>query len=172
MTAASTMSVPGRLIGIARRDRPRAPMELLEHATIAIESGLAGDHKGQKFPNRSITILSLEDWTAAIAELTDLAGAVPLPWTARRANLLVQGLRLPRARQSILRIGTVELLVTAETSPCRRMEEAHRGLLKALAPDWRGGITCRVLAAGEVALGQDVEIMKAAAERNPSLPLP
>jgi hypothetical protein len=33
----------GRLIGIARRDRSRAPMETLQLAEISTEAGLAGD---------------------------------------------------------------------------------------------------------------------------------
>ena len=151
-----TVIAAGRLIAIARRTAPRAPMETLEAGAISLERGLEGDHKGPKFPNRAITILAREDWDAAVADLTDLAGPVPLAWTVRRANLLVEGIRLPRSRGSILRVGDVELMVTAETSPCRRMEEAHRGLLKALSPDWRGGVTCRVVTAGAVAVGQDV----------------
>ena len=53
-------------------------------------AGLEGDHKGAKFPKRGISILAREDWEAAIAMLADLAGPVPLPWTTRRANLLVK----------------------------------------------------------------------------------
>ena len=167
-----TAIAAGRLIGIARRSAPRAPMETLEAGTVSIERGLEGDHKGPKFPTRAITILAREDWEAAVADLTDLAGPVRLAWTVRRANLLVEGLRLPRSRGSILRVGAVELMVTAETSPCRRMEEAHRGLLKALSPDWRGGVTCRVIDRRGGRGGAGVAIVKAVEERNPRVTLP
>ena len=73
---------------------------------------------------------------------------VGLPWTTRRANLLVAGVRLPRASGGILQIGSVRLEVTAQTYPCARMEDARPGLLKALAREWRGGVTCRVVEGG------------------------
>ena len=77
-------------------------MREVEHGQITTVAGLVGDHKGAKFKNRAITILAREDWQDALAELSDLAGPVPLPWTVRRANLFVEGVRLPRARGGIV----------------------------------------------------------------------
>lgn len=145
-------------------------MELLDAVDIATGGGVDGDHKGLKFPRRGVTLLSLEDWQAALADLTDLAGPVPLPWTARRANLLVEGLALPQARGAIVHVGPVRLEVTAETYPCRRMEETHRGLMKALACEGRGGVTCRVLEGGAVALGDQVRITSSPPVHKPRLP--
>ncbi len=135
-------------------------MQELREAVVSIEAGLEGDHKGAKFKNRAITVLALEDWRMALAELSDLAGDVPLPWLARRANLLVEGVDLPKARGSVMRIGEVELEVTYPTQPCRRMDEAHQGLLKALHPDWRGDVTCRVLGGGTLRIGDAAEVAK------------
>lgn len=160
----------GKLIGIAARPAARAPMQLLEHVELTAGGGLAGDHKGLKFPKRGVTILAREDWEAALAELSDLAGPVPLPWTVRRANLLVEGLRMPRAHGALIAVGAVRLEVTAQTYPCRRMESAHRGLLKALAPDWRGGVTCRVVEGGTIQLGDAVKILSSPPERQTRLP--
>lgn len=161
----------GRLIGIARRDRPRAPMEVIAEGLVTPERGLDGDHKGEKFPRRQITLLAREAWQDAIANLTDLAGPVPLPWTVRRANLLVEGTSLPRGRGSLLRVGPVLLEVTAQTYPCRRMEQAHPGLMKALSPDWRGGVTTRVIEGGRLVVGDAVTIEHAAPWRSdPRLP--
>ncbi len=161
----------GRLIGIARRDARRAPMEELESATITTEAGLVGDHKGRRFRNRAITVLSLEQWDEALAEIDALAGTHPgVGWTARRANLLVEGVRLPRARGALLSIGPVDLEVTYPTQPCRRMEEACPGLLKALHPEWRGGITARVLAGGAIKLGDPVVITHRPPEKTIRLP--
>ena len=145
----------GRLIGIARRTARRAPMQEIGEGAITTEGGLAGDFKGPKYPRRQITVLAREDWDAALAEI----GRPDLPWTTRRANLLVEGVELPRAAASILRIGPVRLEVTAQTYPCARMEEARAGLLSALAIDWRGGVTCRVLKGGSIALGDPVEVL-------------
>ncbi len=160
----------GHLIGIARRTAPRARMETVEAAHVTAGAGLDGDHKGAKFPSRGITVLSREAWEIAIGELTDLAGPVPLPWTVRRANLLVEGVALPQARGAILAIGPLRLEVTAQTYPCRRMEQAHPGLLKALAPDWRGGVCCRVIDGGHIALGDAIDVLSSPPTHRPRLP--
>lgn len=167
---AASASVSGRLIGIARRPERRAVMEVVGQGVISVDGGLQGDHKGPKFPRRGITVLSREDWAAALAELTDLGGPVVLPWTVRRANLLVEGVRLPRAAGGVVRIGPVLLEVTFPTQPCSRMDEAHQGLLKALHPDWRGGITCVVRAGGSVAIGDAVDVLVSPPERRVRLP--
>lgn len=145
-------------------------MEEIAEGQITVEGGLEGDHKGPKFRLRRITVLARDAWEAALAELEAAAGPVLLPWTARRANLLVEGVRLPRARGGQLRIGSLLLEVTYPTQPCSRMEEAHAGLLKALHPDWRGGITCAVLAGGLVRIGDPVEILLSPPERRIRLP--
>lgn len=160
----------GRLIGIARRGRPRAPMEEITSVDVGAGGGLDGDHKGLKFPRRGVTILAREDWEAAIAGLADLAGPVPLAWTIRRANLLVEGVRLPQAKGAIITVGPLVLEVTAETYPCSRMEAAHRGLLRALAPDWRGGVTCRVVDGGVIGIGDRVVIVSSPKPHRMKLP--
>ena len=157
----------GLLIGIARRSGKRAPMEELRSGMITVEAGLEGDSRGATFKKRQITVLSREDWAAA---LLALAGAPALPWTLRRANLLVEGVRLPRAKGGVLRVGQVELEITNQTNPCYRMDEAHKGLLSALHPEWRGGVTCRVLVGGAIALGDSVEVLVAPKEHVIKLP--
>ncbi|MEL6209012.1 MAG: MOSC domain-containing protein, partial [Pseudomonadota bacterium] len=62
------------------------------------------------------------------------------------------------AFQRVVQVGDVQFEVTGQTWPCKRMEEAQTGLLKALAKDWRGGVTCRVLVPGEIAVGDPVSI--------------
>lgn len=145
----------GRLLSIARRERRRAPMQEIASGRISAEAGLEGDFKGAKYPLRQITVLACEGWQEALAEL----GAPDLPWTARRANLLVGGVALPRAKGGLLRVGPVLLEVTGQTYPCARMDEARPGLLKALGKTWRGGVTCRALEGGLVAVGDAVEVV-------------
>jgi MOSC domain-containing protein YiiM len=170
MSAATPAASVGRLIGIAWRAAVRAPMEEIAEGLITPDRGLEGDHKGPKFPLRRITVLSREGWEAALRELEGSDGPVRLPWTARRANLLVEGVALPKARGGILRVGPAVLEVTYPTQPCSRMEEAYPGLLKALHPDWRGGITCRVLDGGTVRLGDPVEVLVSPREHDIRLP--
>lgn len=169
MAERSGASTLGRLIGIARRNARRAPMEEIASGLITVDGGLEGDHKGPKFPLRRITVLAREAWEEALAELPDKG--VGLSWTARRANIFVEGVALPKARGGIVRVGpSVMLEVTYPTQPCSRMEEARAGLLKALHPDWRGGITCRVLEGGEVRLGDEVEVLVSPPQHTIRLP--
>lgn len=166
------MSEPsaGRLIGIARRAARRAPMETVESVEIGANAGVEGDHKGAKFPRRGVTVLAREAWEAALADLARSGNADDLAWTARRANLLVEGVELPRALGGIVRVGAVVLEVTYPTTPCQRMDEAREGLMRALYPDWRGGVTCRVLEGGRVALDDAVAVLVAPPERKIRLP--
>ena len=152
----------GRVLALSRRGVRRAPMETLDRADISTSHGLLGDYKGTKHPTRQITVLANEDWRAALSDLP--ADARTLPWTTRRANIFIEELRLPRVKGAILTIGDVRLEVTGQTYPCRRMDEAYPGLLKALAPNWRGGVTCKVLSAGQVALGDDIKILSSPPE--------
>jgi len=157
----------GRLIGIAWRPKRLVPMQTIDSVEISLEAGVTGDHKGAKFKRRAVTILAIEDWHAALRELSD---DISLDWTARRANLLVEGLRLPRALGATLRIGSALLEVTYPTTPCGRMDEAREGLRKALHPEWRGGVTCKVLEGGRVAIGDAVDIVQSPPERVRKLP--
>ena len=142
-------------------------MREISAASISAAAGLEGDFKGAKYPRRQVTMLAREDWEAALAAL----GAAGLAWTTRRANLLVEGVRLPRAAGAVLQVGGARLEVTGQTYPCGRMEEARAGLLSALAKDWRGGITARVLVGGAIALGDEVAVLVAPPEtRPPKLP--
>ncbi|MEM9030191.1 MAG: MOSC domain-containing protein [Pseudomonadota bacterium] len=161
----------GQLIGIAVRGERRAPMQTLDLASVTCAAGVDGDHKGRKFKKRQVTVLAIEDWERALQDLAISDQSDALPWTVRRANLLVKGLRLPRSVGAVLRIGTTaEICVTAPTWPCKRMDEVAPGLLKALCPDWRGGVTAQVLIDGRVQLGDPVEILSSPPERTRKLP--
>lgn len=149
-------------------------MEEVGSALVTVERGLEGDHKGARFPRRQITVLARDDWERALGALASAGRGggelLSLSWTVRRANLLVVGVDLPKGRGGIIEIGPVLLEVTGQTSPCARMDEAQAGLLKALATDWRGGITCRVLRGGRLSIGDAVGVMARAPQRQFHLP--
>lgn len=145
----------GKLIGIARRAKPRIAMEELDRTTITRGHGLDGDFRGQA-KDRNVTVLFREGWEAACRDL-----GRDLPWTTRRANLYVEGLSAPQEWGARLRIGPVLLMVTEECDPCSVMEKQAAGLRAALSPDWRGGVACIVLEGGVVALGDAVELAAA-----------
>ncbi len=142
----------GELLAIAMRDKPRVPMQELSDCAVSVEAGLQGDFRGVS-PGRQVTVLTREGWQAA-CEAVD----TDLPWTTRRANLFVRGLDLEGRVGARLKIGTVELVITDECEPCHFMDAAHEGLRKALALDWRAGVTCRVAQAGHVAIGDRVQL--------------
>jgi len=150
-------AVPGRLIGIARKPRSRGQVELLDHAAVGVDTGIAGDHRGAIRPGKSgrrqVTIMAAEDWVAVTAELGKTIG-----WEQRRVNLLSEGIDLPREPGSRLRIGGVVLEITGECDPCSRMEEIATGLKGALIPGWRGGRISKVIEGGTIALGDEIEI--------------
>jgi len=144
------------LAGIAIRKKSRAPMQALLHCGVTLERGLAGDFRG-KPGKRQVTVLSEESWLQACNEVGQ-----ELPWLTRRANLLVRGLEFSAVDVGrVLCIGAVKLQITRETDPCQRMDDAQPGLKNALAPDWRGGVCCRVLAPGQIAVGDTVLITPA-----------
>ncbi|MDH5502091.1 MAG: MOSC domain-containing protein [Gammaproteobacteria bacterium] len=140
----------GRLVGIARRDKKRGEMRTLQEAEITDETGVALDYRG-KPGKRQVTVISADVWRQVCKEL-----GKTVPWTVRRANLLVEGVELPKEIGGELSIGEVRLQVTGETDPCFRMDEQCAGLTTALKPDWRGGVCCRVLRGGPVSVGDTV----------------
>ncbi len=154
----------GRIAGLARHAAPRAPMEEIAHATITPEGGVEGDSRGRLKPGgrnrRQVTLVERSDWEAA----TGLLG-VDLPWSARRANILVDGIDLPQLPGTVLRIGDVRLVVTVECDPCDRMDALAPGLQNALTGDWRGGVCTRVLSGGDIAVGDSIVVEEALSEQ-------
>ncbi|WP_182466877.1 MOSC domain-containing protein [Sphingomonas gilva] len=148
----------GRLAGIARHARSRGPIEVIDHVSVSLKGGLAGDFRGAVRPGgkgkRQVSLIEAGDWAAAMAEL-----GADLHWSVRRANLLVEGLDLPQTAGAVLAIGRdVRLEITVECDPCSRMEEIAPGLKAVLTPDWRGGALARVLSGGDIAVGDEIRI--------------
>lgn len=140
----------GRLDAIAIAPKKRGAMQEVMFAEVTVPKGLTGDARGA-FPGRQVTLLFQHDWQAACADL-----GKALPWTTRRANLLVSGMDVPAAVGARIAIGDVLLEVTEETAPCNLMEKAEAGLRAALKPGWRGGVCCKVLAGGTITTGDTV----------------
>ena len=152
----------GTLLAIARREAKFAPMEALPQAAITLEGGVANDSRGRRRVNaandRQITVLSADAWRAVCAALD-----ADVPWTLRRANLLIDAIDLKETSGARLRIGPVELEVTQEVDPCARMDAQHDGLTAAMAANWRGGVGCRIVTPGTVRVGDRVTLVAATA---------
>ena len=142
-----------QLLNIAYRHKSRAPMQTKAETMVSKEAGVEDDFRG-KPGKRQVTVLSLEQWQLACDEL-----GTTLPWTVRRANLLVDGVNFEsKMVGQKIKIGELILLITRETDPCPRMDAQHQGLTQALAPDWRGGVCCLVIADGIINVGDEVVI--------------
>ena len=142
----------GRLLGIATRSKTREPMQRPASAQVSVERGIEGDFRG-KPGDRQVVVLGREGFEAACREL-----GVELEWTLRRANLYVEGVALRGAVGARLEIGAAQLEITGECDPCHVMDKQHPGLRAALKPEWRAGVTCRVVRGGAIAVGDAVHV--------------
>ncbi len=139
------------VIGLAITPKIMQPMELRDTVSISIDDGIDGDARGRK-RGRQVSIIFEEDWADAVAE----TGA-PMPWSERRANILVRGMRAPQVAGGTFTIGTAVLKVAMETDPCALMESKRTGLRAAMMPNWRGGVCCTVVRGGDITIGDGVD---------------
>lgn len=140
------------LLGIAIKPHGQSDMQICEQAELTPEAGVVGDSRGVPGP-RQVTVMSLSAWNTACKELD-----IELEWIHRRANLLVDDLSLYQSIGQHILLGDSVLEITGETDPCARMEKVHKGLFNALSKNWRGGVTCRVLKAGDLKTGMMVSL--------------
>ncbi|MFN2442284.1 MAG: MOSC domain-containing protein [Thermoanaerobaculia bacterium] len=131
-------------------------MDAVEEATLVVGSGVEGsaDQGGR----RQITVLDEAAWQRACRD----AGAEVDP-KKRRANVLVRGVELEGTQGKVLRIGSCHILIHGETRPCNLMDEMQPGLRSAMGPEWRGGVYGEILDAGQIRIGDEVEVEKAGA---------
>src|SRR5687767_5227381 len=101
------------------------PMVAVDAAELVVDRGIAGNtNQGGK---RQVTVIEEEVWN----DLMRCMGAA-LPPSARRANLMVRGIRLEETRGRILQVGSCRIEIYGETEPCHQMDEALPGLKNAM----------------------------------------
>jgi MOSC domain-containing protein YiiM len=143
------MTNQGKLEAIWLKRMRRGPMDPVERATLKANRGLVGNaNQGGK---RQVTLIEQEVWERLMAEM-----GADLDPSARRANLLLSGIRLANTHHRILRLGNCRIQIWGETKPCEVMEAAWPGLKDAMYGNWAGGAFGVILDDGEIAVGDAV----------------
>ncbi|MCG3126312.1 MAG: hypothetical protein CHACPFDD_01144 [Phycisphaerae bacterium] len=144
-----------RVAAIAVRSPQTGPMVELREARAQADGGIEGDVPSN--PQRGVSFISLPQWHSTMQEL----GGARLPWHTRRANILVDADSLAAWIGRTVRVGDVEVSITAETRPCELMDRFLPGLRAALARDCRGGVHGRVVRGGVIRVGDAVTLQDA-----------
>ena len=143
------MNQHGRIEQIWIKRFRRGPMDAVPAAELIADRGIVGN--ANQGGRRQVTIIEQEVWERLMADLD--AAIDP---SARRANLMLSGIRLKGMRGHILEIGECRLQLLGETKPCERMDEALPGLKAAMYPEWWGGAFAAVVTGGIVNVGDTV----------------
>lgn len=141
----------GTVEGIWIKRFKRGPMDPADEAGLLPDRGIVGN--ANQGGSRQVTVIEAEEWEA----LMDEVGG-DLDPSARRANLMLRGIRLRECRGKVLRIGAVKIWLVGETRPCERMDEAHLGLRRAMGGPWRGGAYGTVVEGGRIRVGDVAEL--------------
>ena len=137
-----------RVTGIGIAAASRLPLRPVERVTAEAGRGLVGDrYHGSK--HRHLTVQSELDLAAAAEAL----GAAIDPLATRR-NITISG-PVPDERGSRFEIGPVVVEVVRAAAPCKLLDDVIGAGARA-ALRRRGGVVCRVLTDGEIALGDAV----------------
>lgn len=139
----------GKVAGICVKRAHRAPLEPIARTNVTVEGGIEGNVA--QVVHRRLTFISKEQWEQICREL-----GTALPWQTRRANILIESLRMSDLIGKTLQIGELEIKIEGETKPCGRMDEAFQGLKGVLMPECRGGVHGRVVRGGEIAVGDTI----------------
>ncbi|WP_367303760.1 MOSC domain-containing protein [Nocardioides panacis] len=126
-------------------------MKPVDEVVVETGRGIVGDrYHGTR--HRHVTLQSAERLAEAAAEL----GVPVLPEGTRR-NVTVAGFDVPTAPGTRIRVGDVLLEVVRVAAPCRILDdEIAPGAAAALRR--RAGSVCRVLAGGDLRVGDPVAV--------------
>jgi MOSC domain-containing protein YiiM len=140
----------GRLEAIWQKRAHRGPMDAIDVGELIAGEGLVGSVGRSR--RRQVTIIEREVWDRVQEELK-----AAIPYSARRANLMISGICLEETRDRVLRIGETLVRIGGHTTPCERMDEAQDGLRGKLAAHWGGGAFAQVIVGGTIRVGDGVE---------------
>lgn len=143
---------PGRVCWIGLRPGRRDAMRAVASAVFDPEEGLVGDrYRSRTSQSRQVTLIGAEN----LAAIGSFLGRPPVTAEQLRRNVVVAGLNLIALKGCRFRLGGAVLEVTGECHPCSRMEETL-GPGGYNAVRGQGGITARVIEAGEAAINDPI----------------
>lgn len=145
----------GTLEWIGLRPARRTPMLEVHQAAAIAEYGLEGDHRASKTAGsgRQITLISRE----FIQQTAHFLGRDIIEPGILRRNLVVAGINLHALRHQRFTIGDALFEAGALCHPCSRMETAL-GTGGVAAMLGHGGLCCRILRSGTIAIGDRVQV--------------
>ncbi len=141
----------GTVKALAYRPGKMEAMAQTESLNLTETNGVDEDYGSSR--KRQVTLLSWPSWHAMETEF-----GREVPWTTRRANVLIDGLEFADVRGFDVKIGETILEILGETVPCQAMDDQVLGLQEQLKPNRRGGVYGRVKRAGQIRVGDTVEI--------------
>jgi MOSC domain-containing protein YiiM len=146
----------GEVVWIGLRPASRKPIKEVKEVAV-LEAGLEGDRatKNSITNKRQVTLIQQEHLAAAASFL----GKESIEPTLTRRNIVVKGINLNALKGRKFKIGAAILEMTGFCYPCRRMEE-NLGLGGFNAMRGHGGITCRVIQVGIIAVGNSLSIIE------------
>jgi MOSC domain-containing protein YiiM len=151
---------PGTLEHIFLRPARHADINSVQDVAAEVGRGLVGDYRAERAPRdsakRQVTLIQAEHLPVIAA----LAGVTLEPSELAkllRRNLVVAGINVLALKDKTFCIGTVVLEGSGLCAPCSQMEDAL-GTGGYNAMRGHGGITARVLVAGALRVGDNVQI--------------
>ncbi len=154
-TLLATLPQRGRVTWIGVRPARRVAPVPVEAVEARPGQGLTGDRfSGAAASKRQVTLIQAEH----LAAVGGMLGREAVDPALTRRNIVVAGVNLLALRGARFRVGAALLEGTGACAPCSRMEEAlGPGGFNAMRG--HGGITARVLEAGVIRVGDEVELV-------------
>ncbi len=135
-----------RVLHLFRAPKRRAPMEELETAHVLENVGFEGCAHARPNGTRQVLLVDAETLRKMALE----PGSI-------RENITTEGLDVNALRLGEkVRVGEVQLVVSAVCEPCQQMEELRPGLQEAILG--QRGMLCKVLSGGSLRPGDEIRI--------------
>lgn len=146
-----TLPQVGEVIWLGVRPARKEPMVSMSTLTVSPEKGIHGDRYAGRSKSRQVTLVQAEH----LLVLKSILNSGIIEPDHLRRNIVVRGINLLALKNREFRIGSLSLTGTGLCHPCSRMEQTlGPGGYNAMRG--HGGITAKVLTAGELNVGDSV----------------